>query len=41
VTEPVLHCFHAASSAYGHFLFDTLPIIALCREAILAGRLKG
>jgi len=20
VTEPVLHCFHAASSAYGHFL---------------------
>ena len=40
VTEPVLHCFHRASSAYGHFLFDTLPIIALCQEALRAGRLK-
>jgi capsular polysaccharide biosynthesis protein len=40
VMEPVLHCFHGASGAYGHFLFDTLPIIALCREAIFAGRLK-
>jgi capsular polysaccharide biosynthesis protein len=40
VTEPVLHCFHRASGAYGHFLFDALPMIALCREPILAGRLK-
>lgn len=39
-SEPVLHCFHWASAAYGHFLFDALPMIALCQEAILAGRLK-
>jgi capsular polysaccharide biosynthesis protein len=37
---PVLHCFHGAAGAYGHFLFDVLPIIALCREEIIAGRLK-
>jgi hypothetical protein len=29
VTEPVLHCFHRASGAYGHFLFDALPMIGL------------
>jgi capsular polysaccharide biosynthesis protein len=40
VTEPIIHCFHGASAAYGHFLFDTLPMIALCQDAIRAGRLK-
>ncbi len=40
IKEPVLHCCHRASSAYGHFVFDVLPVIALCREAIRAGRLK-
>jgi capsular polysaccharide biosynthesis protein len=40
VDSPVLHCFHRASGAYGHFLFDTLPVIALCHEAIRDGRVK-
>lgn len=40
LAEPVLHCFHGATGAYGHFLFDVLPIIALCREEIIADRLK-
>ncbi len=40
LTEPVLHCFHGAAGAYGHFLFDVLPIIALCQDEVIAGRLK-
>jgi capsular polysaccharide biosynthesis protein len=40
IKDPVLHCFHRASPAYGHFVFDVLPVIALCREAIRAGQLK-
>ena len=40
VDETVLHCFHRSSGAYGHFLFDCLTTIALCRDAILAGSLK-
>ena len=40
VSDPVLHCFHGAAGAYGHFLFDVLPIVALFQESILAGRLK-
>jgi hypothetical protein len=38
VTEPVLHRFHGASGAYGHFLFDALPMIGLCQQAIPRGR---
>ncbi len=37
---PVLHCFHRATPAYGHFVFDVLAVIAWFRDAILAGRLK-
>jgi len=39
ITDPVLHCFHG-SLAYGHFLYDMLPVIAWCRDAIQQGRLK-
>ena len=41
VSDPLLHCSHGAAGAYGHFLFDVLPIVALFQESILAGRLKG
>jgi capsular polysaccharide biosynthesis protein len=40
LAEPILHCFHGAAGAYGHFLFDVLPIIGLCGEEIITGRLK-
>ena len=40
ITMPVLHCFHRSSPGYGYFIFDCLPAILFCREAILAGRLK-
>ena len=37
---PVLHCFHRATPAYGHFIFDGLSVIAWFRDAILAERIK-
>jgi hypothetical protein len=40
VTSPVLHCFHRATPAYGHFVYDCLAVIAWFRDAILAGRLQ-
>jgi capsular polysaccharide biosynthesis protein len=40
VEDPVLHCFHPASAAFGHFLFDVLPVLAFFRQKILDGRLK-
>lgn len=40
VEDPVLHCVHAASSAFAHFMFDVLPVIAFFRQKIIDGRLK-
>lgn len=40
ITTPVLHCFHRASAAYGHFVFDCLAPIAFFRREIVEGRLK-
>lgn len=40
VDEPVIHCFHRASPAYGHFIFDCLAPILLLRDVILSGRAK-
>ena len=40
IDEPVIHCFHRASPAYGHFIFDCLAPILLWRDVILSGRAK-
>ncbi len=40
ITAPLLHCFHRASPAYGHFVYDCLAVVAWFRDAILAGRLR-
>ena len=40
VEDPVIHCFHRASPAYGHFIFDCLAPILLWRDVILSGRAK-
>lgn len=40
IEEPVIHCFHRASPAYGHFIFDCLAPILLWRDVILSGRAK-
>lgn len=40
VTEPILHCFHRSTPAYGHFIFDCLSAIVWFRDAILAERIK-
>lgn len=40
IDEPVIHCFHRASPAYGHFIFDCLAPILSLRDVILSGRAK-
>lgn len=40
INEPVIHCFHRASPAYGHFIFDCLAPILLWRDVIQSGRAK-
>ncbi len=40
IEEPVIHCFHRASPAYGHFIFDCLAPLLIWRDVILSGRAK-
>jgi hypothetical protein len=40
VASPVIHCFHRACGAYGHFVLDGLILLEHIRDEILAGRIK-
>lgn len=40
IYEPVLHCIHPAAGAFGHFLLDVLPTVALFRSRLLSGEMK-
>ena len=40
IAEPVLHCFHRSSPAYGHFVLDGLVTLERARDAMLASGVK-